>query len=509
MWHLYVLIASWAAVFTVIQISVVVFLEHYLKSLFLAGLALAIWNIVSLSLDGLINALQKRYASRTLFIVSIIGLTIAILIFLSVAISKLILVVYIAAIFFSVSFDTMEITVVSYILAQSLPAQYWQNLSYKGVAHGIWLLIGFLISAIVIFSSYMIGSLSDATIRGTVRLLEIETSGDMDSSIIVCQFIILFILLALLFFAYIFFDREVRVLSSDYVKTSFQMLKSDTIEGLRASAINIVENTLIKLKREPNQIALKSTDEKQKMNWNEIFWEVSSSIMLLFRVFRANPPNTTLVWSISTVTIFSYWDTFLGTFLPLFFTELLENQTWFLTKVPGSILMLIFVLPALILFPVFAWFGDKFWRHYFMIGGLAITCISVFFIWVTPYSMFMMFILAWFWITIGYAMWMSWSAADCANKINEFVAVTEGKWEIDTNVSAGPLMIINNFGNIIGPLIGGYFIENMWFQPFFIFFSFLLLLYVIYSLYRYREITTPAYVFETKEEAENKNNPFI
>jgi len=43
--------------------------------------------------------------------------------------------VYLAAIFFSISFDLMEITVTSYIMAESLPANYGQNLSYKEVAH--------------------------------------------------------------------------------------------------------------------------------------------------------------------------------------------------------------------------------------------------------------------------------------------------------------------------------------------------------------------------------------
>ena len=127
MWQFYLLLVLWTAVFTAMQISVLLYLDHYLNSLFLAWLALAIWNICSLFLDWFFNSLQKRFTSRFLFIWSVIWMIISISFF--ILFSSLFF-VYLAAIFFSISFDLMEITVTSYIMAESLPANYGQNLSY-------------------------------------------------------------------------------------------------------------------------------------------------------------------------------------------------------------------------------------------------------------------------------------------------------------------------------------------------------------------------------------------
>jgi len=72
-----------------------------------------------------------------------------------------------------------------------------------------------------------------------------------------------------------------------------------------------VETTLEKLKNEPNQVHLISTEEKVGIDWNEIFKDVSSSAIVIKNILTSLPRNISLIWSLVTVTLFSYWDTFL------------------------------------------------------------------------------------------------------------------------------------------------------------------------------------------------------
>ena len=382
-------------------------------------------------------------------------------------------------------------------MAESLPANYWQNLSYKEVAHWIWLIFWLMISAIILSSSYFIWVVWDTLLQTWAELLQIQVQ-EFWTAIFVSQLIILFILLVLLWFAYVFFDKEIKVISKDYIQTSFQMLKADTIDWLKTSAIDVMESTIEKLKDEPNKIHLQSTKEKIKIDWSEIFKDISSSAKVIKNIFTIKPKNTSLIWSIIVLTIFSYWDTFLWTFLPIFFTELLRAQSWWVANIPWSLLMLLFIIPVLFLFPIFAKLWDKYWRYYFIFGWLIVTCISVLLLWLTPYSVFYMFIIAWFLVWIWYVAWMSCAKPDLANKINEFVAVSWKRSQIDTNASAGPMMMINNIWNIIWPLVWGLLIDTIKFKWFFITFWVLLLIFIVYSFYKQKEILRPAYIFEEK-----------
>lgn len=492
MWHFYILITLWSSVFTTMSISVLLFLQHALWSLFLAWFAIALWNTVSFFMDWFFNSLQKRFSSRTLFMTWIVWMIISIFFFI---IFSNIFFVFLAAIFFSVSFDMVDITALSYIMAKSLPANYWQNLSYKDLSQWLWMILWMLISAIILSTSYFIWDISDSTLQMWAELLEIKDKS-FESSIFVTQIILFFILVWLFFFAFLLFDKDVKVLSKDYIRTSFQILKSATIDWLRNSAISVTEKTLEKLKPEANQIELSSTDEKKKLDRKEVFSEISSWVLLIKRIFTYKPKNTSLIRLIFTLTLFSYWDTFLWTFFPIFFTEFLKAQSWFLKDVPWSLMTLFFILPILVLYPFFAKMWDKFWRFLFIYIWLWLTWFAVFMMWITPYSYFWLFVLFWFITAIAYVCAMSSVKAETATRINEFSAVSQWKWKIDTNTSAWPMMMTNNIWNIVWPLFWWLFIDILWFQGFFTLFWILILIYFSYSVYNRWKIIKPYYVFE-------------
>jgi hypothetical protein len=380
-------------------------------------------------------------------------------------------------------------------MAKSLPVNYWANLSYKETAKWFWLIIWLLISWIVIWSSYFIWEVSNWAIQITKEVLQIQNA-NFESSLFVSQIILLIILLFLFFFAFILFDKDVKVLSKDYVIASFQELKSATIEWLKHSAISVTKKTLDSLEAGDNQIELKSTWEKKSINWKEIFSEISSWIILLKEIFLNKNNNFSLFWLIIVITIFSYWDTFLWTFFPLFFTEFLKAQSWWVKDIPWSILSLILILPVLWLYPIMAKMGDQYWRYKFILWWLWATVFAVVMMWIMDYSRFAMFILMWLVISISYVAVMSSIKAETASKINEFVAVSKWTQEIDTNVSAWPLMMTNNFWNIIWPIFWWLFIDWMWFQGFFLLFWILLWWFFVYSMVQVKRITRPSYVLE-------------
>ena len=493
-WHFYVLLAGWASIYTVMNTSVILFLNEALGNIFLAGLALSIGSLFSLMFDGVFSYLQKIFQSRMLFMTSIVGMIIAVFFFL---ISFHPLLAFLAAIFFRISFDLCDITAMSYILARSLPAEYGQNLSYKQLAQGVGMIGGFVISAILLGASYFIGDTAVAIVDGAAELINVQAqSASFISALFLMKIFLILLLFGLLFFTFILFDTNAKITKETLIH-SFQKLESNTIGGLKQASTQVTKDVSGKLESQPNQIQLQTTQAKQSFSFKEIFGEVLSAAKNIFLIFKKKPSNTSLLWSMGVMGIFSYWDTFLATFLPIFFTEVLRSQSSWIANVPGSLLMLFFILPVLGLLPIVAKWGDKYGRHYFMIFGLFLTAISAFIIALTPYTALLFIIIAGFGIAFGYLFGMSTAKAQVASKMNEFIAVENNKEKIDSNASAGPMMLIDNVGNIIGPLIGGGMIALFGFKGFFFIFALILAGILFLTEKKYAKISGHSYVFQS------------
>jgi MFS family permease len=495
-WHFYLLLATWASIYTTMNVSVVLFLQEALGDIFLAGFALSIGSMCSMFFDGIFSYLQKVYTSRNLFLVSIIGMILAVSLFLF----PISITAYLAAIFFRISFDLCDITAISYILSKSLPAEYGQNLSYKQLAQGIGMIGGFIISAVLMQASYFIGeageSLEKLVSLGQTKFL---------TTLFFIKIFLLVLLLVLWFLAYLMFDKKIKKFDKEFLFSSFQKLEAETLEGFKGKTAKIVKGIPGKLKQEPNQIKLRNTEEKENLDKTNFLKELFTALKDLKLILTKKPFHISLLWSILIMGIFSYWDTFLGTFLPIFFTEILKEQSGFIQNLPGSILMLIFILPVLGFLPVVAKWGDKYGRYYFMLLGLIITIISTFLIFLFYTSSFLIILIAGFGIAFGYLFAMSTAKAQTASLMNEFFAVEKQKAEIDSNASSGPIMLIDNMGNIFGPLIGSAIISLMGFRGFFMIFSLFLGVLLFFSLKNLSKITGHNYVFHSPIEIVNKD----
>lgn len=487
-WHFYLLLSGWACIYTVMNVSVVLFLTESLGNIFLAGLALSIGSFFSMMFDGVFSYFQKIFSSRNLFLCSIIGMILAVTLFMI----PMTWAAYIAAIFFRISFDLCDITAISYILAKSLPAEYGQNLSYKQLSQGIGMIFGFIVSAVLVKASYFIGTAGES-----LEKLIVSSQGTFLTTLFFMKLFLLILLGLLWFMSFILFDKEVENMSKEYLISSFQKLEAETIEELKQASTKVVKNIPGKINPEKNQIELKSTNAKISIDKKEILAELLSAASRIISVFRKKPRNISLIWSMTIMGIFSYWDTFLATFLPIFLTQILKHQSGFIQDIPGSLMMLFFILPVLGLLPFVAKLGDKYGRYYFMLTGLILTSFSCVMIGFIYDSSLITMTIAGFGISIGYLFAMSTAKAQTAEKMNEFYAVSNNQQEIDSNVSAGPIMLIDNIGNIIGPLVGSALIAAVGFQGFFIVFSIAMLILLFFSLKNFARISGNEYVFQS------------
>lgn len=496
-WHFYLLMAGWACVYTTMNVAIILFLQEALGNLFWAGLALSIGSVFALLFDGVFSYLQKIVTSRVLFMTSIFGMVLSVFLFFITFDNWLF--VYLAAILFRISFDLCDITAVSYILAESLPAEYGQNLSYKQLAQGIGMISGFLVSAIILATSYFVGDLATVVVDKTSEMFNQNLENQFFAALFFVKVFLLILLICLWFAAYLLFDRDAMDLTRKSIVNSFQELEADTIGELKKKTAKIVHNIPGFRSHEVGneEISIVSTNIKSSFDFRATFSELGSAITDMVLVFSKRPVNVPLIWSLSIMCIFSYWDTFLGTFMPIFFTEVLRQQDSWLQNVPGSILMFIFIVPVLGLLPIVAKWGDNHGRHYLITTGLVLTMLSALAVGIVSPKLFFIFFIAGFGVSFGYLFVMSAVRANTAAKLNEFLAMERKGGKIDSNAFAGSMMLTDNIGNIIGTLLGGALISSIGFQGFFILFAILLFGILVVTVKKYSKITGFVYVFQS------------
>ncbi len=482
MWHFYVTLASWASIYTAMNVSVVLFLNEALGSIFMAGLALAIGSLFSMLFDGLFSSLQRLFPPRNLFLTSIVGMIIAVLLFI-ISTDGMVM-AFVAAIFFRISFDLCDITAVSYVLGRSQKSQYGQNLSYKQLAQGIGMLIGLAVSAVLLATGYFIGE----TVESAAELVNAD-SAILDrflGALMMMKVFLLTLLCALWIFAFMLFDRDIHKITKQEIYHHLRIIRGEAVQKIKHMP-SIVLMHIPFLNRSP-KTEKKNDNSTPRLSKKEIFEELTGSALTFFSIFQKKPRDIGLIWSMGVMGLFSYWDTFLATFLPIFFTEVLREQSGWLQNIPGSLMMLLFILPVLGLLPVVAKMGDTFGRHYFMILGLIVTAVSTLVLGLVSVQSFFILIVAGFGVAFGYLFGMSSAKAQTASKLNTFLSRESSETQEESNSSAGPIMVVDNIGNIIGPLLGGFFIDSMGFQGFFVFFALFLFALIAVTGKNYKKV---------------------
>jgi Na+/melibiose symporter-like transporter len=346
------------------------------------------------------------------------------------------------------------------------------------------MLIGLLVSGILLAASYFIGDATIAIVDGAAGIIDAKAQSEQFiSALFILKIILSLLLVCLWIIAFALFDRAEGSITKEYLAHSIQDIRKVALKEISSKTKGLIHHS------QKNQKIESTNNKQEKISTSKIFSELIEAGRDFVLIFQKKPKNISLLWSMGIMGIFSYWDTFLATFLPIFFTEVLREQSGWVQNIPGSILMLVFILPILGLLPIVAKLGDRFGRHYFMLFGIFLTAISTGIAGIVSMQSFWILVGAGFGISFGYLFGMSSAKAQTASKLNTFITAEKKQKQADPNASAGPIMLVDNMGNIVGPLIGGLMISLLDFQGFFLIFAVFLFLLSGYSLKNFSAIS--------------------
>lgn len=477
MFHFYLTAMMWVAAYTLFAYSVVIFLNETVQSTFLVGIFLGMGSLMAVLLDVPFGYAQKVISPRWLLATSILGMMTTVTIFL-LAYSNISL-VFVAALLYGLSHDLYDVTMLSYIFNSSLPAQYGQNISLKNVAEALGILFGLIFSGALLFFGSMVAQLA-----------------------------LMGILLVSLIIVLAIFDRDKaaelpkdRADALSTVTHTAQELTAGSVRGLKTSAISIIDVTQkglesVKQSLDKGKIILKPLQPGKDSTMSKIWEEIRESFRGIATIFTGEKLNIPLLWSMVVLLLFSFWDTFVITFQPLFLSKFLVSAD-VPSFISGGVIMAVFILPLFGLLVPFSKWADTYGRQKFIIGGLIISGVSLFFfgqvdnIWVLA--------LLGMSNSVGYAAVMPSVQAMFAEKLNEHIAFSMGKTEIDSNTGAAPLKMLLNVGNVVGQMAGGTLIAIFGFNIFFMFFGGILVMCFVGSLFMYPWLSKPPYILATEE----------
>ena len=455
------------------------------KALLFAGLILASASFFGLFVDTFWASLQKKHAPRSLVSAALLGLMVAVGIFLVSHISeaaRLIALTLMAAAAYGWSFDLYDVTITSTILRSGKPENTAQNLSQKKVAEAIGMVCGLLLSGLVLF----FGSA-------------------------VAQTLLLGMLFGVLVFVRNFFDRpedEVPLEFSANAKVPWAsvLAKVGDVDGMKAhmsaapaqvqaeilavgqraadeaaqlpgraaEVLQAAKHEIVELLKRRGEIVHNVHARAEKFSFKQTFGESFQIFQEFFSLFRQDGGRGALViWGACAVMFFSFWDTLAVTYQPLFLAEVTSGDATF--RALSGVLLALFVVPIMVLQIPFARMADRFGREKFVFGGILLSAVSLLFLGSAGGSIGMV-VLAGLGNSVGYAMAFTPAQA-------YFVSCVERGGAEQRAHSAGLLRMALNFGNIFGQLLGGAFFALFGFSFGFFVFGILLTIFSVVSVW--------------------------
>ena len=478
----------------VFHFTIVYFFWLVLESILLVWIFLWIWNFVALILDIPIWVIQKYFKAKNILIfwnslmiiISIIFLkfiyfsslssvipwvivnSVDWLWIIESGISSLwlfldewinIILLLITAILYWIIKETYDITLLSYILWNSIPSEYAELISKYNISFWVWALTWIICSWIILAFSIKIA--------------------------IVILIIIIFLLL---FITLSKFDNwESHFDISDIKKLNIVSIYWDVDNTKKYIVQNIKEFELKEAMNKVKIIFLKPIDIKKHININEIMQSSKESFRSFKKVIFWKPKNTIIIWTMMIMLSFGFWDTFVSTFQVEFLNKiislnrdsLLISQTW--TLITWYVLLWLLVIPIFLSQWFFINKSKKYWIFKIVSFWIIISSISIITFWFSDDIIFIM--IFWFLNSFWYAAAMPLAQATFSEKYNEDYALKFNLKEIDSNSSAAPMKMLINFANVIWLIFGWIIVWLLWFNWFFKFFWVYLIWIFIYWIF--------------------------
>ncbi|MEK7545216.1 MAG: MFS transporter [Patescibacteria group bacterium] len=435
----------WVFSYSLLAFSVSLILSEKL-SVFFVGLFMSITGLIAIFADVPMGYIQKIIPSRWLLFFSILGLMFATFIFLASKIA--IIIIFLAVLIYGLTHDLYDITMLSYIFQNSHPEQYSQNISQKNVAEALGLVLG----------------LGMTSAFGIIRNL-------FDPLWITLIFLLVTAIFILLFFNKTEYDVEISELDTKVIANKFSAQELiDGLENFMISSKNVAIDKIhaaqeaIKEKIGNKQVVmLKPIRPLQTFEKEGFIKELKDSFAGLGSIF--SPPKAPLIWSSIVVAFFSFWDTFVITFQPIFILKEVIIPAKLSPAYTGLIIG-IFIIPLFLCQVPFSKLSEKIGRPFFMYLGLGLAAASIFGFSIS-HDVFWVILMG-LGNSIGYAAAFPTAQSFFAERFQENYALIHNTQTIDANVSAGPLKMIINSGNVFGTFIGGVIISVFSFDVAFI-----------------------------------------
>lgn len=438
-------------IWMIFHFTVVFFFTFQLKSLSMVGIFLGIWNVFSILFDISIWIIQKYFKPKTIFIASFILqiLTMLIFVYFTLWVWKYIektlipdgmwiisdwlalflwdwiniLLLIIATLFYGVSKEMQEVTLVSYILNNANHSQYIGLIAKKNLWTWIWAFVWLVLSWFILMLS--------------------------PNFIIILTVLIL---ISTIYFTKAFFDTKDKTLDLNEIKKFLVFLDKSDKNNLWINQKNKVEKIVNKDELKNiidawKYLFLKPAPVKSWLSIKMLMEETKKEFIMTYKIFMNSSNSLMIYWCIIMLITFGFWDTFASTFL-IKFLDNLWNGMWY-------ILLWFIAIPAFWLQKYFSSLSKRYWIYNISNLWLVISGISLFFMWIFSEStnVFLIVFLAVL-NSVWYAACMTLSQAWFLEFYNKAFAEYNNLKEIDSNASSAPFKMISNLSSVIWFLLG-------------------------------------------------------
>lgn len=472
-------------VWILFHFTIIYFFWLVLESVFLTWLFLWIWNLIAIFVDIPIWVLQKYIKPRTFLLIGAFFMLLAILIFIKFIffewISNLFLPAWSDAIDLTINYvwnflwswvnifliilsaclywlikETFDVTTLSYIFNNSTPSDYASLISKYSINFWIWSMIWLIFSWIL-----------------------------LSFNIKIAIFIFLFIVILFLLFIFKYFDNSSDTIKLDDIKKiKLDVIKSDLTKKSQDFVKNINTKTLIDISQKSRIILLKPVEIKNNIDFLDVFKTSKQEFLRFISIIINIPINFIIIWFISVILLYWFWDTFVSTFLVEFLWKILDSNkdnfilksTWWM--ITWYVFLWLIVIPAFLFQDFFIKFSKKIWVFKVVLFWLFISSISMFCFWL--FDGLWLVILFWLLNSIWYAASMPIAQSIFSQIYNIEYSKKYNLKQIDSTLSASPLKIILNAANVIWVVLWWLFISVLSFNWFFIFFSLVLFWVFLY-----------------------------
>jgi MFS family permease len=464
-------------VWMIFHFSVIYFFTFLLGNVALVGIFLGFAHLIAFFLDIPLGIIQRYIPTKRMFIIGAISQLIAVGIFLAFIFKVFSLIqivggvitpeslksssdwffwnglnwigVLIASICYGLTKEINDVATYGYILSHANPSEYGTILSRNNITFWIGSITGLVSSGILLNLNHVFSIL-----------------------------ILAGIIIGFLAFIIRFFDNTSDSISLQDIQDFKVSIQRFNTENVKEYLVETIKKTdLEKIIKEAKYIIMKPKQQTgEDIPWKKIYESSKNEFIVIWKIFSYKPLYTNLLWTISLVLVFWFWDTFASSFLLDFLNDIKYGWSYILLAIIG--------IPWIVLQE----YTHKLWER------IGIKTVGMIWLWLSWISLLIMWLLAATWVdnpvwivgialinSIGYACGMATGQNQFLDTYNRIYAKHSHLTEIDANASSGPMKIVQNFANVIG-LVFGWILISLWFPLFFFIFGTTILVILAWTI---------------------------